>query len=126
MVAPIGGSIGRLRLDYDWARNGFPLLQFGDNDVFMYDHLVFPEYHGRRLLSALITYEVMHMAAESRSRAYFEVAEWNQPCISNVTRTGFRPIGIARKRTVFPQTWFNEWGAASRLTEYKSVLTAAK
>lgn len=129
-----GSSLWLLRLEgalagYGWTMIGRAMepyfLPFGDNDVFMYDHLVFPEYRGRRLLSALMTYEVMHMAAESRSRAYFEVAEWNQPCISNVTRTGFRPIGIARKRTVFGRT-FIEWGAASRLTEYKSVLTAAK
>ena len=60
-------------------------LPLGENDVFMYDHLVFPEYRGRRMLSLLMISEIGQLATESRSRAYFEVAEWNHACISSVT-----------------------------------------
>jgi hypothetical protein len=100
-------------------------LPFGDNDVFMYDHLVFPEYRGQRLLNVLMTYEICQMVAESRSRAYFEVAEWNHPCIASVTKTGFRPIGIARKAAWFGRT-FVEWSGPLQQAQYLGARAAAR
>lgn len=96
-------------------------FSIGSNDVHLFDFLVFPEYRGRRINPTLVTHILRQMATEGRSRAYIEAAEWNQPQLTSLSKTGFRFMGAARKVTAFGST-FIQWsinpvlsGSSSRL-----------
>lgn len=72
----------------------FPL---GPNDAHLFDYFVFPEFRGRRINPALVNHILGCLAAERRSRAFIEAAEWNAPQLASLGRTPFRPMARARK-----------------------------
>jgi GNAT superfamily N-acetyltransferase len=105
---------GRLA-GYGWTLVGSTVepyyFPFGGNDVHLFDFLVFPEFRGRGVNPALVAHILNQMSADHRTRAYIEVAEWNQPQLNSLSKTGFRLSGAARKATVFGRT-IVEWGSA--------------
>jgi len=104
-------SQGRLA-GYGWSMTGRTIsahyCPFGANDVHFFDFLVFPEFRGRQINPSLVNYMLGQFAAEGRTRAYIEVAEWNQPQLMSLRRTHFHPFGVARKASLFGRT-FVEW-----------------
>jgi ribosomal protein S18 acetylase RimI-like enzyme len=86
---------------YGWTLTGRPLhshfVPFGPNDVHLFDFLVFPEFRGQRINPLLVGYILDKLVEEKRTRAYIEVAEWNQPQLASLSRTGFQLMGVAHK-----------------------------
>lgn len=105
-------SHGRIA-GYGWTMVGRTLkphyYPFGVNDVHLFDFLVFPEYRGRGINPLLVGYILGQCSAEGRTRAYIEVAEWNQSQLTSLRKTGFQYFGVARKRSLFGRT-IVEWG----------------
>lgn len=98
---------------YGWTLLGHTLkphyVRLGANDVHLFDFLVFPEYRGRRINPLLVTYILNQLAAEDRTRAYIEVAEWNRAQLTSLGKTDFHLFGVARKLSLFGRT-IVEWG----------------
>jgi GNAT superfamily N-acetyltransferase len=90
----------------------------GENDVHLFDFFVFPEYRGRQINPTLVTHILHQFTAESKSRAYNEAAEWNHTQLSSLRRTGFIPMGFARKASLFGRTLV-EWSGALSQAQYK-------
>jgi len=93
---------------YVWTLRGgtiepyyFPL---GANDFHFFDLWVFPEYRGWSMIPLLVKEVARRLAAEGGSRAFCEVAEWNQASLFFQRLTGFRRLGCARKLTLFGRT----------------------
>ena len=109
---------------YGWTITGRTVkphfYSLGENDVHLFDFLVFPEYRGRQINPLLVTYILQQLAADSRSRAYIEVAEWNHAQLSSLRKTGFLPMGLARKASLFGRT-FVEWSGPLQQAQYKSA-----
>jgi hypothetical protein len=89
---------------YIWTLQGdtmvphyFPL---GEDDVHFFDLYVFPKCRGRAMNWVLIAHVLHELAAAGASRAFSEVAEWNQASLSSFTMTPFRLHGWARKVTI--------------------------
>jgi ribosomal protein S18 acetylase RimI-like enzyme len=76
----------------------------GDNDVHLFDFLVFPEYRGRRLNVQLVSYILGALATEKQGRAFIEADEWNTPQLHSLRRMPFRQYGFARKFQWFGKT----------------------
>jgi ribosomal protein S18 acetylase RimI-like enzyme len=114
-----GASLWLARCDgqvagYGWTLTGRTMrayfIPFGPDDVHLFDFLVFPEYRGRRVNPSLVNFILTSLARERRSRAYIEVAEWNQAELNSLKRTTFHWMGKARKTTLFGRT-IVEWRA---------------
>jgi hypothetical protein len=115
----LGASVWLIRFEdklagYGWTLQGrtveahyFPL---GEDDVQFLDFHVFPKYRGRALDWFLMTQILHQLAAEGRSRAFGEAAEWNKASLSSFGMTSFRQLGFARKFTVFGRTivWWEQ------------------
>lgn len=105
---------------YGWTLNGstiepyfFPLET---DDVHLFDFFVYPEFRGQRVNRSLVLKILEVLAAEKKSRAYIEVAEWNLPQLNSLSRMPFQKLGRARKFRVFGRT-FTVWteGKPARL-----------
>ena len=93
---------------YVWTMQGGTIsphyLPLAPNDVHFFDLYVSPEYRGRGMNWFLISHILHRLAAEGGSRAFSEVAEWNQASLSSFAMTPFRPLGCGRKMTLFGRT----------------------
>jgi GNAT superfamily N-acetyltransferase len=69
----------------------------GEDDVHFFEFLVFPEYRGLQILSAMINYIVHRLATEGKTRAFHEIAQWNEASMNSRPRTSFQPVGISKK-----------------------------
>jgi hypothetical protein len=94
---------------YCWTMRGatvtpyyFPL---GQDDTQLFDFYVLLPYRGRAILWFLITHILYSLAAEGASRAFGDVAEWNQASLSFYKMTPFRPLGCVRTFKVFGRTF---------------------
>jgi GNAT superfamily N-acetyltransferase len=89
---------------YGWTLQGCTIephyFRFGEDDVHLFDFLVFPKYRGQGLNSLLVTHILRNLAAESSGRAFIEAAEWNHAQLSSLRKTPFHRIGQARKLTI--------------------------
>ena len=98
---------------YGWTLTGRTMrphfIPLGANDVHLFDFLVYPEYRGRRINPSLVTHILDQLSREGRSRAYIEVAEWNDAELTSLRRTVFHFFGVARKMSLFKWT-IVEWG----------------
>ena len=101
---------------YGWMLNGstiepyfFPL---GTDDVHLFDFFVFPEFRGQRVNRSLVLKILEVLAAQKKSRAYIEVAEWNKPQLNSLSRMPFQKLGRARKFRMFGRT-FTMWSEGS-------------
>lgn len=101
---------------YGWTLNGstiepyfFPL---GTDDVHLFDFFVFPEFRGQRINRSLVLRILEVLAAQKKSRAYIEVAEWNKPQLNSLSRMPFQKLGRARKFRMFGRT-FTMWSEGS-------------
>jgi len=108
---------------YGWTLNGstiephfFPL---GSNDVHLFDFFVFPEFRGRRVNCSLVLNILESLAAEKKSCAYIEVAEWNLPQLNSLSRMPFQKLGRARKYRVFGKT-FTRWSEGKPVRQHSS------
>lgn len=93
---------------YGWTLNGstmephfFPL---GADDVHLFDFFVFPQFRGQRVNRSLVLSILEALAAEGKSCAYIEVAEWNMPQLNSLSRMPFQKLGCARKFRIFGRT----------------------
>jgi len=109
-------SAGKLA-GYGWSMTGHTIAPhycpFGADDVHFFDFLVFPEFRGQQFNPALVNYMLGQFAAEGRTRAYIEAAEWNLPQLNSLRKTNFRSLGIARKTSLFGRT-FVQWTKIER------------
>jgi GNAT superfamily N-acetyltransferase len=114
---------------YGWTLAGRPIkphfVPFGSNDVHLFDFLVFPEYRGKGINPLLVTYILDQLAADSKTRAYIEVAEWNHSQLTSLSKTGFQLLGVARKVTLFGRTYV-EWGRVQEPSGSESAQASAK
>jgi len=108
---------------YGWTLQGrtivphyFPL---GPDDVHLFDFYVFPQYRGQGMNPFLVTRILRSLAREGAGRALIEAAEWNRAQLSSLSRTPFRPLGRARKLTIFGRTivFWAEKGVEQRSTK---------
>jgi GNAT superfamily N-acetyltransferase len=129
-----GASLWLARCDgklagYGWTLTGRTIEPhyhpLGANDVHMFDFLVFPEFRGRNINPRLVDHILHQLAAEGRTRAYIEVREWNHPQLKSLSKTPFRLLGVARKRSVFGRTLV-EWSAAPPTTVSQPTPVTAK
>jgi ribosomal protein S18 acetylase RimI-like enzyme len=101
---------------YGWTLTGRSIqphfLPFGPNDVHLFDFLVFPEFRGQRMNPRLVSFILNGLIAENRSRAYIEVAEWNQAQLASLSHTDFHRLGVAHK-TLFRGRTVVVWGSSS-------------
>jgi RimJ/RimL family protein N-acetyltransferase len=121
-------SAGQLA-GYGWTLQGGTMephyFALGSNDVHLFDFLVFPEYRGRNLNPVLVRRILDQLAAENRSRAYIECAEWNRPQLKSLKKTGFQLLGVARKKYFLGQT-FIQWEKTELKIEVTQTTISAK
>lgn len=129
-----GAAVWLIRSDgklagYGWTLTGRTIkphfVPFGPNDVHLFDFLIFPEYRGRGINPLLVTHILDQLAAESRTRAYIEAAEWNHSQLTSLSKTGFHLLAVARKVSLFGRT-FVEWGRAEEPSRSESAPVSAK
>lgn len=107
---------------FGWTSEGRTMqphfVPLGNDDVHMFDFVVFPEYRGQGINPALVGHIVTELTAECKRRAYIEAAEWNLPQLRSLGKTGFQRLGVGRKLCLFRWT-FVQWctaGSKSNLT----------
>src|ERR1017187_3659235 len=114
---------------YGWTLTGRPIkphfFPFAANDVHLFDFLIFPECRGRGINPLLVTYILDQLAAERRTRAYIEAAEWNHSQLTSLSKTGFHLLGVARKASLFGRT-FVEWGRPKEPSGSESAQVSGK
>jgi hypothetical protein len=90
---------------YGWTVLGHTIAPYffpvGENDVQLFDFYAFPKFRGRAIHLLLIAYILQTMAAEGRTRAFGDTAEWNDAQLASFTMTPFRRLGFARFMTIF-------------------------
>lgn len=108
---------------YGWTLQGgtvephyFPL---GQDDVHLFDFLVFPQFRGRGMNPFLVTHILQSLATVGAGRAFIEAAEWNQAELSSLRKTPFRCLGMARKLAIFGRTivWWSKKGTNAQYTK---------
>ena len=67
-------------------------LEFAPKSVSLYDFYTIPEYRGRRLYQALLTYILRTRFAEGAERAYIMVRDSNVASCKAIARVGFRLV----------------------------------
>lgn len=86
---------------YGWSLTGRSIephyFAIAPSDVHLFDFLVFPEYRGHGINPALVMHILSSCRSEGCIRAYIEAAEWNEPQLKSLRKTGFRCLGKARK-----------------------------
>lgn len=105
-----GASLWLCRLEqrlagYGWTIPERPVEPYyfplAPGDVHLFDFFVWPEFRGRRVNPFLVNHVLERLSVEKQKRAFIEAAEWNTPQLSSLSRTAFRPIGKAWKRSLF-------------------------
>ena len=71
---------------------GGTLFEFLPNSASLYDFYVLPEFRGRRLYPALLTYILKKRFPEGAQQAYIAVLQSNQPALRAIQRVGFQVI----------------------------------
>ena len=109
----LGASVWLIKVEdnlagYGWTLQGRTVephyFRLGMDDVHLFDFHMFPQYRGRGLNPALVSYILRGLAAECRGRAFIEAAEWNRAQLASLGRTSFHRLGSARKLTLFRHT----------------------
>lgn len=94
---------------YGWTIQGRTMspyyFRLGQDDVQLFDFYVFPKFRGRALHWVLTTYILKTLAAEGRTRAYADTAEWNEAQLSSFKMTPFRRLGMVRTLTIFGRAY---------------------
>jgi len=130
----LGASIWMIRCEgqlagYGWSMTGRTIVPhycpFGSDDVHFFDFLVFPEFRGRQINPWLVSHMIDEFRAEGRTRAYIEVAEWNEPQLSSLRKTNFQFFGMARKTLLLGRT-FVEWTPVPGRQKAKSACATVK
>jgi hypothetical protein len=100
---------------FGWTVLGHTIAPYffpvGENDVQLFDFYSFPKFRGRAIHLILIAYILQAMAADGRTRAFGDTAEWNDAQLASFTMTPFRRLGYARFFTLFGHsfvTWSGE------------------
>jgi len=105
---------------YCWTIQGrtiapyyFPL---GRDDVQVFDWFVFPKFRGRGVHWFLVSHILQTLASEGMSRAFGDVAAWNQASLASYKMTAFRRLGWVRSFTLFGITVVS-WAGNGTLDE---------
>jgi len=119
-----GASLWLIKLDdeiagYSWTLRGATIAPYyfplGPDDVQIFDFYAFPKYRGRAVLWFLVVHILRCLAAEGGSRAFGDVAEWNQPSLSFYRMLPFRRLGLVRSFRVLGRS-YSSW-SESQLAE---------
>jgi hypothetical protein len=93
---------------FGWTLRGSTMepyfLPLGKDDPYLFDGFILPQYRGQGLMPLWLNHALHELAAERGGRAFTEIAEWNQAILSSLKKTPFRPLGSARKFTLFRRT----------------------
>ncbi len=131
---PLGAVLWLARLDgriaaYGWTITGRTVrpyfLPLGEADVHFFDFYVFPEHRGRGLNPAFVCKILKSLAAETKRRAFIDVAEWNTPQLYSLSKTPFRRLGVARQKRITRRSGGVEWDASPPRTEFKPQTAAS-
>jgi GNAT superfamily N-acetyltransferase len=111
---------------YGWTVLGKTItpyfLPVGENDVQLFDFYAFPKFRGRGIHLLLIAYILQTMAAEGRTRAFGDTAEWNDAQLASFRMTPFRPLGLARSFAIRGHT-FVTWDQHNAETTQQRIGT---
>jgi hypothetical protein len=92
---------------YGWTLHGQTIAEYyfplGPDDVQFFDFHVFPKFRGRALHWLLTCQILRTLAAEGRSRAFADTAEWNQAQLASFKMTPFRVLGLVRTYKILGQ-----------------------
>jgi ribosomal protein S18 acetylase RimI-like enzyme len=83
----------------------FPLAS---EDVHLFDFHVFPQYRGQGMNPLLVAYILHSLARSGVSRAFIEVAEWNEAQLASLRKTPFHQLGRASSFTILGHK-FTHW-----------------
>jgi GT2 family glycosyltransferase/GNAT superfamily N-acetyltransferase len=90
---------------FGWTLQGHTVephyFHIGQDDVHLFDFLVFPQFRGHGLNPLLVNHILRRLAAECGGRAFIEAAEWNEAQLRSLGRTPFRRLGSAMKSSIF-------------------------
>ena len=93
---------------YGWTLQGRTVephyFDLGQADIHFFDFHVFSQYRGQGLNPLLVKQILRNLADNCAGRAFIEVAEWNQAQLSSLSKTPFRPLGVASKFTILGRT----------------------
>ena len=105
---------------YGWTLPGATMephfFPIGIHDVHLFDFRIFPEYRGRRINPSLVGHILYELATDGKSRVFIEAEEWNQAQLSSLSRTPFRPLGLALRFRILGKT-IVIWSAAPLPTQ---------
>jgi ribosomal protein S18 acetylase RimI-like enzyme len=94
---------------YGWTLLGmtmepyfFPLVP---SDLHLFDFLVFPQFRGLGINPQLVSHILSQAPALGATRAYVEVAVWNQSQLVSLKKTAFKRLGIAARKRLFKRTF---------------------
>jgi CelD/BcsL family acetyltransferase involved in cellulose biosynthesis/GNAT superfamily N-acetyltransferase len=80
---------------------GGPPLEFAAESVSLYNFYTVPEFRGRKLYQALLTYIVKKRFSEGAKQAYITVLEKNAASHVAIERVGFRAVTINTVKRIF-------------------------
>jgi GNAT superfamily N-acetyltransferase len=67
-------------------------FQFGEHDAYIWNCVTLPEYRGRRLYTALLSYMLAKLRDEGVRRVWIGTALANRPSVKGIVNAGFRPV----------------------------------
>ncbi len=86
---------------YGWTIAGRTIEPFyfrlENGDVHFFDFMVFAEHRGKQVNPNLVNFILSELAREGWTRAYIDVAEWNDSQFASLAKTFFQRLGFARK-----------------------------
>lgn len=83
----------------------FPLAP---EDAHLFDFHVFPQYRGQGMNPLLVAHILHSLAKNGVSRAFIEVAEWNEAQLASLRKTPFHQLGRASSFTILGHK-FTHW-----------------
>ena len=90
---------------YGWTLTGATMephfFPVAENDVHLFDFIVFPEFRGQGANPVLVNRILAVVASEGRTRAFIESALRNEAQLRSLNKTPFRKLGIAKKTSCF-------------------------
>jgi hypothetical protein len=85
----------------------FPLTE---NDVQIFDAVVFPQFRGQKIYSKSIEYILRRLKIDGAIKVYGEMKAWNKAVLRAMVDTKWKHLGIAKKMRLFNKNvviWYN-------------------
>jgi len=74
---------------------------YTDRDIYIFDHVTFPQYRGQQFHSTLMKYVLYKLKKKGFIRSFMYVFKWNQASLSSVAKMDWKLFGTARKLHIF-------------------------